>query len=98
MADFVHLHNHTDYSLLDAAQTVDVMCNRAYDLGMDSIAVTDHGNLFAMLPFYKEAQKIDEKIIQDMSLGEFLKSKNMSEHFVNFHICISIKNCHISIW
>ena len=56
MADFVHLHNHTDYSLLDAAQTVEQMCNRVYDLGMDSIAVTDHGNLFAMIPFYKQAQ------------------------------------------
>tara|TARA_B100000579_G_scaffold55795_2_gene39560 strand:- start:5272 stop:8706 length:3435 start_codon:yes stop_codon:yes gene_type:complete len=56
MTDFVHLHNHTDYSLLDAAQTVEQMCNRVYDLGMDSIAVTDHGNLFAMIPFYKQAQ------------------------------------------
>ncbi len=57
MSDFVHLHNHTDYSLLDASQTVEQMCNRVYDLGMNSIAVTDHGNLFAMIPFYKEAQK-----------------------------------------
>ena len=56
MSDFVHLHNHTDYSLLDASQTVEQMCNRVYDLGMDSIAVTDHGNLFAMIPFYKQAQ------------------------------------------
>ncbi len=56
MSDFIHLHNHTDYSLLDAAQTVEQMCNRVYDLGMDSIAVTDHGNLFAMIPFYKQAQ------------------------------------------
>ena len=56
MSNFVHLHNHTDYSLLDAAQTVEQMCNRVYDLGMNSIAVTDHGNLFAMNPFYKQAQ------------------------------------------
>ena len=56
MSDFIHLHNHTDYSLLDAAQTVEQMCNRVYDLGMNSIAVTDHGNLFAMIPFYKQAQ------------------------------------------
>ena len=63
MSDFVHLHNHTDYSLLDAAQTVEVMCNRVYDLGMDSIAVTDHGNLFAMLPFYNAAKKAGIKPI-----------------------------------
>ena len=55
MADFVHLHNHSDYSLLDAAQTVDRMCNRVDDLGMDSIAITEHGNLFSMIPFYKKA-------------------------------------------
>ena len=63
MADFVHLHNHTDYSLLDASQTVEQMCNRVYDLGMDSIAVTDHGNLFAMIQFYKQAQKAGIKAI-----------------------------------
>ena len=37
MSDFVHLHNHSDYSLLDAAQTVEKMCSRVYDLGMNSI-------------------------------------------------------------
>lgn len=55
MSDFVHLHNHTDFSLLDAAQSVEQMCQRLDDLKMDTIAVTDHGNLFAMLPFYKTA-------------------------------------------
>ena len=63
MADFVHLHNHSDYSLLDAAQTVDKMCNRVDDLGMDSIAITEHGNLFSMIPFYKQAQKAGIKPI-----------------------------------
>lgn len=55
--DFVHLHNHTDFSLLDAAQSVDQMCNRLTDLKMDTIAVTEHGNLFSMIPFYKKAIK-----------------------------------------
>jgi DNA polymerase-3 subunit alpha len=53
MSDFIHLHNHSDYSLLDAAQTVEMMCNRVYDLGMDSIALTEHGNLFSMIPFIR---------------------------------------------
>ena len=57
MSDFIHLHNHSDYSLLDAAQTVETMCNRVSDLGMDSIAITEHGNLFSMIPFYKSAIK-----------------------------------------
>ena len=57
MSDFIHLHNHTDYSLLDAAQSVDMMLNRVDDLKMSSIAVTEHGNLFSLIPFYKEARK-----------------------------------------
>ena len=63
MSDFVHLHNHSDYSLLDAAQTVDRMCNRVDDLGMDSIAITEHGNLFSMIPFYKQAREAGIKPI-----------------------------------
>jgi len=63
MSDFVHLHNHSDFSLLDAAQTVDIMCSRVSDLKMDSIAITEHGNLFSMIPFYKEAKKTGIKPI-----------------------------------
>ncbi len=63
MSDFVHLHNHSDYSLLDAAQTVETMCNRVSDLSMDSIAITEHGNLFSMIPFYKSAIKAGIKPI-----------------------------------
>ena len=57
MSEFIHLHNHTDYSLLDAAQSIDMMCNRLDDIGMDTIAVTEHGNLFSLIPFYKHAIK-----------------------------------------
>ncbi|MDP6179747.1 MAG: PHP domain-containing protein, partial [Desulfatiglandales bacterium] len=57
MADFVHLHNHSDFSLQDAAQSVQMLCDRVDDLGMDTIALTEHGNLFSMIPFYKAARK-----------------------------------------
>ena len=57
MSEFVHLHNHTDYSLQDAAQSIDMMCDRLTDINMDSIAVTEHGNLFSLIPFYKQAKK-----------------------------------------
>ena len=63
MSDFIHLHNHTDYSLLDAAQSVDMMINRISDINMDSIAVTEHGNLFSLIPFYKQAKKAGVKPI-----------------------------------
>ena len=57
MSDFIHLHNHSDFSLQDGAQSVQMLCDRCDDLKMDSIALTEHGNLFSMIPFYKAARK-----------------------------------------
>lgn len=59
MADkpFVHLHNHTEFSLLDGAQKIPEMIQRAKQLGMTSVAMTDHGNLFGAVKFYKQAEK-----------------------------------------
>lgn len=54
---FVHLHNHSHYSLLDGAQNIDQMISRAKLLGMTSIGLTDHGNLHGSLKFYKECRK-----------------------------------------
>ncbi len=53
--DFVHLHNHTTYSLLDGAQRLDEMCARAANDGQEALAITDHGNLFGVLEFQKQA-------------------------------------------
>jgi DNA polymerase III subunit alpha len=55
MAEFVHLHNHTQYSLLDGACRVKELVASAKAFGMESVAITDHGNLFGVIPFYKEA-------------------------------------------
>ncbi|HZN55181.1 MAG TPA: DNA polymerase III subunit alpha [Candidatus Polarisedimenticolaceae bacterium] len=55
--DFVHLHNHTTYSLLDGAQRLDEMLARAAEDGQRAIAITDHGNLFGVLEFAREARK-----------------------------------------
>jgi DNA polymerase-3 subunit alpha len=56
MPDFVHLHNHSDYSLLDGASTIPNMVARAQELGMRHLALTDHGNMFGVLRFYKECK------------------------------------------
>ena len=56
-SEFVHLHNHSDYSLLDGAQTVQTLVNTIGDLGMDSVALTEHGNMFSVIPYYKSAKK-----------------------------------------
>jgi len=54
---FVHLHNHTQYSLLDGACRVDRMIKLAKEYGMPAVAITDHGNLFGVIDFYKAARK-----------------------------------------
>ena len=62
-AEFVHLHNHSDYSLLDGAQTVQTLVNTIDDLKMDSVALTEHGNMFSVVPYYKSAKKAGVKPI-----------------------------------
>ena len=57
MSSFVHLHNHTHYSLLDGAIDIQKLFRRAAELKMDTLAITDHGNMFGALDFYLEAKK-----------------------------------------
>ncbi|MCH7797387.1 MAG: DNA polymerase III subunit alpha [Planctomycetes bacterium] len=52
---FVHLHLHTEYSLLDGANRIDRLLERVKELGMDAVAVTDHGNLHGAIEFYTKA-------------------------------------------
>ncbi len=61
--DFVHLHNHSHYSLLDGLQKIGGMLDRVEELGMTSVALTDHGTLSGAIEFYKEAKKRDIKPI-----------------------------------
>ncbi len=63
MSDFVHLHCHTEYSLLDGAIRIGDLCSRAKDYGMSAAAITDHGNMYGALKFYLAAQKIGIKPI-----------------------------------
>ncbi|MEZ0336386.1 MAG: DNA polymerase III subunit alpha, partial [Gemmatimonadales bacterium] len=53
---FIHLHTHSEYSLLDGANRIDELVAHVKKLGMDSLAVTDHGNLHAAWDFYEEAK------------------------------------------
>jgi len=57
MSQFVHLHLHTDYSLLDGACDVDKLCQRVHELGMPAVAMTDHGNIFGAVHFVNAAHK-----------------------------------------
>ena len=54
---FTHLHVHTEYSLLDGASRIKNLVARAKELGMTSLAITDHGTMYGVVDFYKEAKK-----------------------------------------
>ena len=53
---FVHLHVHTEYSLLDGACRIDGMMDRVKELGQSAIAITDHGVMYGCIDFYKAAK------------------------------------------
>ncbi|MDR1092547.1 MAG: DNA polymerase III subunit alpha, partial [Clostridiales bacterium] len=61
MRPFVHLHLHTEYSLLDGAVRLDKLFSACAESGMPAVAVTDHGNMFAALKFFEAANKHNEK-------------------------------------
>jgi DNA polymerase-3 subunit alpha len=63
MAEFVHLHNHSDFSLLDGAASVGGMVARAKALGMRALALTDHGNMFGAVKFYDACREAGIKPI-----------------------------------
>lgn len=91
---FVHLHNHTQYSLLDGACRVDRMVDLAKEMGMPAVAITDHGNLFGVIDFYNTAKKAGikpiigiEAYIISGELGDD-SSKNDTRH----HLILLAKN------
>jgi DNA polymerase-3 subunit alpha len=60
---FTHLHNHTEYSLLDGLSRVEPIVQRARELGMEALAITDHGGLYGAIEFYLECKKAGIKPI-----------------------------------
>jgi DNA polymerase III subunit alpha len=63
MSDFIHLHNHSHFSLLDGAASVDGLVNASVANGMTAVALTDHGVMFGAIEFYKKAKKAGIKPI-----------------------------------
>ncbi|HHW99167.1 MAG TPA: PHP domain-containing protein, partial [Firmicutes bacterium] len=60
-SEFVHLHVHTEYSLLDGAARISELVQRAKDLGQPAIAITDHGTMYGVIDFYKAAKNVGIK-------------------------------------
>ena len=54
---FTHLHVHTEYSLLDGSSKIKELASRAKELGMDSLAITDHGVMYGVIDFYRACRE-----------------------------------------
>ena len=57
---FAHLHVHTEYSLLDGSNKIKEYVSRVKELGMNSAAITDHGVMYGVIDFYREARSRDQ--------------------------------------
>ena len=90
---FTHLHLHTEYSLLDGANKLTNLVSRVKELGMSSVAMTDHGNMFGAIDFYHQMKGAGIKPIIGMEgyihNGETLGDKSTKQRF---HICLFAKN------
>ncbi len=103
--DFVHLHLHTTYSLLDGQCQIVPLVRKARALGMPALAVTDHGNLFALKSFYDECRSSKRKTYGDLadvhvkpilgceayvtSTGDYT---SRDKHEYRHHLCLHAKN------
>jgi DNA polymerase-3 subunit alpha len=95
MSGFVHLHNHSEYSLLDGASRVKDMVKKAVELEMPALAITDHGVLYGIIEFYREAKKQGVKPIIGCEVYVAPRSRLDREARVDsdpYHLVLLCKN------
>lgn len=93
---FTHLHVHTHYSLLDGLAKIDDLLDRAKELGMDSLAITDHGVLYGAIEFYMKAKEKGIKPIigceMYVTAGDYKSKNNTQEDKTRYHLILLAKN------
>jgi DNA polymerase-3 subunit alpha len=92
---FVHLHTHSHYSLLDGLAKIDELVGRAKEFGMKALAITDHGNLYGAIEFYKKATKAELKPILGVEAylaprTRFEKTAKIDDQY--FHLTLLAEN------
>ncbi len=96
MPDFIHLHNHSHYSMLDGAATVDKLIDLCVQNNMDSFALTDHGNMYGTLDFYKAAMAKGVRPIIGCEVyvanGSRLRKEKIPNQRNYFHLVLLAKN------
>ncbi len=92
MNPFTHLHVHTEYSLLDGFAPIEKLLYHAKELGMNSLAITDHGTMYGVVEFYKKAKKHGINPIIGCEIytseGSYLEKYNN----INYHLVLLAKN------
>lgn len=92
---FCHLHLHTEYSLLDGSGKIPKLIKKAKELGMDSIAITDHGVMYGCVDFYKQAVENGIKPILGCEVyvaGKSMHIKNPDKENATYHLVLLVKN------
>ena len=94
-SDFVHLHNHTQYSLLDGLTKVPELMEYVKEQGMNSVAITDHGTLSGLVEFYKAAKEKDINPI--LGIETYVAARKHTERDpqkdkANYHLILLAKN------
>src|SRR4051794_20310713 len=95
MSNFVHLHLHTDFSLLDGLGKIDNYMKRANQFGMGAVALTDHGALYGAINFYDAAHKAGVKPIIGVEAyvaPNGMRRKNGKADAENYHLVLLAKN------
>ncbi len=96
MIEFVHLHAHSDFSLLDGASSIPTLVAKAKALGMKHLAITDHGNMFGALKFYNEckAQGIHPVIGNEFYMAGSSRLERTGTEYGNkyYHLVLLAKN------
>ena len=94
-AKFTHLHVHSHYSLLDGLSKIGPLLDRVKELGMDAVAITDHGNMYGAIEFYKKAKERGIKSILGCEI--YLAFENMQDKRPGvddtiYHMVLLVKN------
>ncbi len=96
-SEFVHLHNHTQYSLLDGACRIEEFVKLAVKMGFHALAITDHGNMFGAIEFYKKAKAAGIKPIIGCEMYVAPRSREYKQHVAGYpdggnHLLLLAKN------
>ena len=104
MSEFIHLHNHSHYSLLDGAASIDGLVQAAVQNKMPAVALTDHGVMFGAIEFYRVAKKANIKPIIGCEMYIVTKGSRFDKEVnalsmkqgkgrgIYYHIVLIVKN------